>query len=628
MQLAWLAPALSFIAFGVVGLFGRYLPGKGSFLSILAIAAGFVVFWAALFGYLGQDQEQVLFSRIWLELGGSQMTWGMIIDPLSLLMLGIVTLVALLVQVYSIGYMHGQERFGWYFAAHSLFVAAMLTLVLADNLVLIYIAWELVGLGSYLLIGFWYERRSATEAAKKAFVTTRIGDVGMLIGILILFKATGTFELHAIFQAVESGAVANSTLTWAAILLFTGAMGKSAQFPLHVWLPDAMEGPTPVSALIHAATMVAAGVYLVARTFPLFEAAPSAQMVVAVIGIITAGMAATMALVMTDMKRVLAYSTVSHLGFMMLALGAGSVPAAMFHLLAHAFSKALLFLGAGSVMHAMHDETDMRKMGGLRKKMPITGITFTIGALSLAGIPPLSGFFSKDEMLLAISEGLNPLFLAATFAIVFLSALYMARLLFVVFYGAPSHEAEHAHESPSVMTLPLVILAAGAVVAGFLALQVGGYEGFGSFITHGEHHFEVNIVLMAAGVAVALAGFGLGYAVYMRKAISTERVIVRFGSLHKLLVNKYYMDSIYQRLINHIVPNTETTRVVISRFIATFDRTVVNDVGVNGAGKTVRFAGFRARYLESGMVYNYALAMALGAMVVALFWWLVIPRIG
>jgi NADH-quinone oxidoreductase subunit L len=621
MELAWLAPALNFAAFGVVSLFGRYLPGKGSFLSILAISGGFVVFLVVLFSYLGQDQEQAFFSRAWVELGDTRIKWGMIIDLLSLVMLGIVTIIATLIQVYSIGYMHGQERFGWYFAAHSLFVAAMLTLVLADNFILLYIAWELVGLGSYLLIGFWYERPSAAEAAKKAFVTTRIGDVGLLIGILMLFKATGTFEMQGIFEAVRAGEVEAGTLTWATILIFAGAAGKSAQFPLHVWLPDAMEGPTPVSALIHAATMVAAGVFLVARAFPLFEAAPDARMVVAVIGLITAGMGATMALVMTDLKRVLAYSTVSHLGFMMLALGAGSVPAAIFHLLAHAFSKALLFLGAGSVMHAMHDETDIRKMGGLRKKMPITAFTFTIGALSLAGIPPLSGFFSKDEMLLAVLEGLSPAFLVIALVIVFFSALYMARLLFTVFYGASGPEAEHAHESPSVMTLPLIILAAGAAVVGFLALELGGYEGFSSFLTNSEHHFEVNLGLMAGGILLALAGFGLGYAIYVRKALSTQALMRQFGWVHKLLVNKYYMDHAYQWAIDRVV-------LVVASFIGAFDRIVVNDMGVNGTAETVKRSGFRIRYLESGLMYNYALAMALGAAAVALFWWLVIPRIG
>ena len=626
MEWAWLAPAFSFVAFGLIVLLGRYLPGKGSFLAILAIAGAFGVFWYVLGDFLGQGVDtynslnRESLSITWFELGESTMTWGVIIDPLSVVMLGIVSVVALLIQAYSVGYMAGDPRFGWYFAAHALFAGAMLALVLADNLLLLYIAWELVGLGSYLLIGFWYERRSAAEAAKKAFITTRIGDVGLLIGILILFKATGTFEMSAIFQAAQDGEIGSGTLTAAAILIFIGAMGKSAQFPLHVWLPDAMEGPTPVSALIHAATMVAAGVYLVGRTFPLFEAAPSAMLVVAIIGLITAGIGAAMALVMTDIKRVLAYSTVSHLGFMMLALGAGSVAAAIFHLLAHAFSKALLFLGAGSVMHSLNEETDIRKMGGLRHRLPITAFTFAVGAISLAGIPPLSGFFSKDEVLQALLDGRNPIFLIITLGIVFLSALYMARVMYVVFWGDLKRENQRAHESPWVMLLPMIVLAVGAVGAGFLVLELGGYDGFISFLTFGEHGFELNIVLVLVSVLIALGGFGLGYAIYVRQVFSTEALIQRYGALHRLLINKFYMDDLYQRAIDKGV-------MAVSAFVALFDRVVVNDRGVDGTADTVRRSGFRLRYLETGLVYNYAFAMVLGVVVVALLWWLVIPRI-
>ena len=618
MEWAWLAPALSFAAFGLIVLVGRYLPGKGAFLAILAIAAAFGLFWFVLLDLL--DRGADTFSVTWFELGNTTVHWGMIIDPLAVVMLGLVSFVALLIQVYSVAYMRGQARFGWYFAAHALFAGAMLALVLADNLLLLYIAWELVGLGSYLLIGFWYERRSAAEAAKKAFVTTRIGDVGLLIGILVLFKATGTFDMTDIFAAAQNGDIASGTLTLATILIFLGAMGKSAQFPFHVWLPDAMEGPTPVSALIHAATMVAAGVYLVARTFPLFQLAPDTMLIVATIGLLTAGIAATMALVMTDLKRILAYSTISHLGFMMLALGAGGVTAAIFHLLAHAFAKALLFLGAGSVMHSLNDETDIRKMGGLRHRMPVTAVTFLIGAVSLAGIPPLAGFFSKDEILLAVLNGRHPLFLVLTLGVAFLSALYIARALFIVFYGPPKSQTDHAHESPRLMTVPMMLLAIGAVVIGFFALNVGGYDGFSSFLTDGEHGFEINAALTVVSIAVALGGFGLGYAIYQRKALSTEPLIQRFSGLHRLLVNKYYLDDIYQWAIDKAI-------LVFSRGVALFDRVVVNDGGVNGTADTVRASGFRLRYLETGMLYNYALAMALGMVVIALFWWLVIPSI-
>ena len=384
-QLAWLIPAFSFIAFFLVVFLGKFLPGRGVWISILAIGGGFVVFWVVLVGFLGAEcpmafgQATCGFSMEWFTAGDVELSWGIIVDPLSVVMLGMVTLVGLMIQVYSLGYMKGDPRLGWYFAVHSLFIASMLALVLADNFLLLYVVWELVGLCSYLLIGFWYERRSASEAAKKAFITTRIGDVGLLIGILLLFDQTGTFSMSGTFEAATAGQIGQGTLTLAALLIFLGAMGKSAQFPLHVWLPDAMEGPTPVSALIHAATMVAAGVFLVARAFPIFEAAPDALTVVAVIGLITALIAASQALVATDLKRILAYSTVSHLGLMMLSLGAFGYTAAIFHLVAHGFSKAVLFLGAGSVMHSMDEETDIRKMGGLRKVMPVTALTFTIG---------------------------------------------------------------------------------------------------------------------------------------------------------------------------------------------------------------------------------------------------------
>jgi NADH-quinone oxidoreductase subunit L len=632
MEWAWLAPAFSFGAFGLIVILGRYIPGKGSPLAILAIAGAFAVFCYVLWDFLGEGSgmyfsgNREALSMTWFVLGADTMTWGMIIDPLSVAMLGIVSIVALLVQVYSVGYMSGDSRFGWYFAAHALFAGAMLALVLADNFLLLYIAWELVGLGSYLLIGFWYERRSATEAAKKAFVTTRLGDVGLLIGILILFRATGTFEMTTIFQEAEklvaghASMLSTGSLTAAAILIFIGAMGKSAQFPLHVWLPDAMEGPTPVSALIHAATMVAAGVYLVARSFPIFEAVPSVTLIMAVVGLATAGMGAAVAMVMTDIKRILAYSTISHLGLMMLALGAGNAAVAIFHLLVHAFSKALLFLGAGSVMHALNQETDIRKMGGLRHQMPITAATFAVGAISLAGIPPLGGFFSKDEVLQAVLDGRNPIFLTITLAIVFFSALYMARVTCLVFWGESKRYSRRVHESPMVMLIPMILLAVGAFGSGFLVMGVAGYDGFISFLTMGDHHFEFNIILSVVSMLIAVGGFGTGYAVYGRNAIATERLIERYGSLHRLLVNKFYIDNIYQWIIDKWV-------LASAGFVAVFDRSVVNDIVVDGTADTVRKSGFRIRYLETGMVYNYALSMVIGALVVILLWWLIIPKV-
>ena len=503
---------------------------------------------------------------------------------------------------------------GRYYAFHSLFAAAMLALVLADNLVFLYIAWELVGLGSYLLIGFWYERRSAAEAAKKAFVTTRIGDVGLLIGIILLFNATGTFEISTIIHIAQNGGIPDGTLNVTMFLIFLGAMGKSAQVPFHVWLPDAMEGPTPVSALIHAATMVAAGVYLVARLMPMFELAPVVLVTVASVGLFTFLFAGTIALVVTDIKRVLAYSTISHLGLMMLSLGAGGVGAALFHLVAHGVSKALLFLGAGSVMHALDDEADIRRMGGLRHRMPTTAWAFVIGAASLAGVVPLAGFFTKDEVLLHVLEHRHPVFIVLALVGVTLSALYTARMTFAAFFGAARSDHSSVRESLPSMTLPLALLAVLAATVGLLAFGIG--DGFGGFAAFIEGHGEFRLVPWLSIVSLALAGAGIwvGWAAYVRGTLSPSRVIQRFPRLHRVLAEKYYVDEAYQWAIDRLV-------LVFGRLVAVFDRVVVNDTAVDGSAETVRSSGIQMRYIQSGRVYNYGLAMALGVVVVAVIWW-------
>ena len=587
VQWAWLAPALSVVAFFAVVIFGRYLPWQGSFMSVLAILGGFATFCYVLGQFLDYGGAHVVVD--WFTVGGITLTWGIMVDELSLVMLGLVTFVALAVQVYSLGYMAGERAYGWYFAVHSLFAAAMLTLVLADNFILLYIAWELVGLCSFLLIGFWYERRSAAEAAKKAFVTTRIGDVGLLIGILILFKETGTFDMVSIFHAVENQAIGSGMLTTAVLLIFLGAIGKSAQFPLHVWLPDAMEGPTPVSALIHAATMVVAGVFLVARIFPIFEMAPNALMIVAIIGIVTALGAASVALIATDLKRVLAYSTVSHLGFMMLALGLGGWTAAIFHLVSHAFAKALLFLGAGSISHGS-GKTDIREMGGLWRCMPVTSVTFAIGILALAGVPPLSGFFSKDELLVAVLHGGNPVFFVLTLVAMLMSTIYMARLLFMVVLGDLKADNEHAHESPLVMVLPLSILAILALSVGLFGSGVlPGYSGIGSWLFLEEpeiYHF--NIVIAGISTVMVIAGFGLCWAAYVKGSLSTAIFQQKFGVLYRLVANKFYVDEFYQWGIDKVL-------LSCANFMALFDRIVINDIGVNGTGKSVFLSGIRLR---------------------------------
>ncbi len=615
---AWVIPALCGSAFFLIFSFRRFLPGQGAFISIFAILGGFILFWFVLGDLLTDGRGQ--FEIDWMTVGETTLSWGVVVDKLSATMLGLVTFVALLVQVYSLGYMkhngHTDPGIGRYYAFHSLFAAAMLTLVLADNLLFVYMAWELVGLGSYLLIGFWYERRTAAEAAKKAFITTRIGDVGLLIGIIMLFKATGTFDISAIIHAAEQGGVENTTLNIAVFLIFLGAMGKSAQFPFHVWLPDAMEGPTPVSALIHAATMVAAGVYLVARLLPLFELTPNVLTFVAAIGLFTFLFAGSMALVMTDIKRVLAYSTISHLGLMMLALGAGALGAAIFHLMVHGVSKALLFLGAGSVMHGMDDETNMWKMGGLRHKMPVTAWTFVIGAASLAGIAPLAGFFSKDEVLLHVLDHRNPVFIGLALAGVVLSALYMARVVFAVFFGSQKPENENVHESPPTMIVPLIFLAVCAATVGFLAFEVGSdYHGFGGFL-EGRGEFELRIWLTAASLVLALLGVWLGWSVYVRGTISHKRLTQRLPFFHRLLVNKYYLDDAIQWTINKIV-------LTLGRAIAVFDRSVINDTGVDGTGFSVWSSARLLRLIQTGRFYNYGMAMALGFVGLALIWWVV-----
>lgn len=616
---AWLIPALSAAAFFIIFPIRRLVPRFSASLSILAIFLGFALFWFVLAGLLSDGPGA--FGINWLTVGDTTLTWGVVVDRLSVTMLGLVTFVALLVQVYSLGYMthHGERDpgFGRYYAFHALFAAAMLTLVLADNLLFLYIAWELVGLGSYLLIGFWYERRSAAEAAKKAFVTTRIGDVGLLIGIILLFKATGTFDISTIIHvAQQPGGIDQTTLNVSVFLIFLGAMGKSAQFPFHVWLPDAMEGPSPVSALIHAATMVAAGVYLVARLLPLYELAPTILLFVASVGLFTFIFAGTMAMVMTDIKRVLAYSTISHLGLMMLALGAGGLGAAIFHLVAHGVSKALLFLGAGSVMHAMDDETDIWKMGGLRHRMPLTGWTFVIGAASLAGIAPLAGFFSKDEVLLHVVGHLNPVFIVFALLAVALSALYMARVVLVVFFGPPKPENDSVSESPKVMTLPLVLLAFLAATVGLLAFgYTDGYPGFGGYL-EGHGAFKISLWLTVASLALAVSGVVLGWLIYRSGHISHRKLAERYAWVHRILVNKYYLDDAIQLTIDRLV-------LVFGRFVSVFDRVVVNDTGVDGSAVTVRLSALRVRLVQTGRFYNYGMAMGLGVLGLALIWWVV-----
>jgi len=621
---AWLLPLLPFAAFAVLLLVGKYLPRRGDWLAIGAIVAAFVLF-IPLLADLLDNFDQPGFEELarsgwgWVEFGDFNLRLGFFFDPLAAVMVAVVTFVGSLIFIYSTAYMQGDPRYGWFFAVMSLFVAAMLTLVLADNFLLLYVAWEGVGFCSYLLIGFWWERKSAAEAAKKAFITTRIGDIGLLIGIILLWREAGTFDISEIFRFAEEGGYSTEYLTLAVLLLFAGAVGKSAQFPLHVWLPDAMEGPTPVSALIHAATMVVAGVYLVARTLPLFQLAdPVALNVVVAIGLTTVMISATMGLVMTDIKQVIAYSTINSLGLMMVALGAQQVTAAIFYLFVHGFFKALLFLGAGSVIHAT-DKQEIDDLGGLQDKMPVTALTFGIGVFAMAGIFPLSGFWAKDEILHAAGAHLNWVVLAVLTFSVFLTAIYMARLYILTFAGRPrnEHVYQHAHESPPLITAPLIVLAALSLVVGFWAFdQVGEALGFpggiGEFVfLVGPESFEFPVLAAVTSSIAALAGIAFVYGLWRRGDEPASLLARTFPTIHKILRNKYYLDDAYQWVVNNVV-------LLIGGIIAWFDRTIVNDTGVNGTARLGVLTGFQLKFWQTGRLPNYALAIVTGVIVLAL----------
>ncbi|MCY4625206.1 MAG: NADH-quinone oxidoreductase subunit L [Chloroflexi bacterium] len=621
MEWAWLIPSLPAIAFALMVALRRWLPNWGAILATGSMAVSFALFFFVFADWFGQKSfpgdYTFMYSIDWLRAGDAVLTWGMWIDPITLTMLGLVTAAALGIQVYSWGYMAHEPRFTWFFAVHSLFAASMLALVMADNLLLLYIAWELVGICSYLLIGFFYDRRSAAEAAKKAFITTRVGDVGLLIGILLLFVETGTFELSAIFAALANGELSEGVVTGAALLMLMGAIGKSAQFPFHVWLPDAMEGPTPVSALVHSATMVVAGVFLVARVFPFFEASDTASLVLLCLGAVTALGAAAMALVMTDIKRVLAYSTLTDLAFMMLALGAGSVTAGMFHLLLHGFAKATLFLGAGSISHGS-EQTDIRQMGGLRRRMPLTALAFGVAALSLGGIPPFGGFFSKDEVTLAAFHGqFGWVFLIVALTVGFMKALYMGRVFFSAFLGKLKPENEHAHESGPSMLAPMLVFTTLGALGGLLAFGwTDGYGGFGYFVFAGDHQeaFHLNVGIAVASAVLALAGFGIAWLAYVTGSLSTEGIIARVRPVHTAVANKFYVDEVYQWTIDTVV-------LTLGNAIAWVDRALVNDVGVNGPGVVTERSGRVLRLVQTGKLYSYALGMVLGFLALAVAWW-------
>jgi NADH-quinone oxidoreductase subunit L len=554
--------------------------------SYVAVAAVFVSFLAALTVFAGPDRAA---SFTWIDVGVFQVPFGYVIDDYSRMLLLVVTGIGLLIQLYSLGYMADDAGRSRYFAGLSLFMFAMLGIVLANNFVMMFIFWELVGVSSYLLIGHWFERPSAADAANKAFLVNRIGDFGFMLGILMVWSASGSLVFSDLAQKWPGLNLSPSYATAAALLVFCGAVGKSAQFPLHVWLPDAMEGPTPVSALIHAATMVAAGVYMLARVFFLFEGRVAALSVVLWIGVITSLLAALMASQQDDIKRILAYSTLSQLGLMVSALGLGVPHAALFHLFTHAFFKALLFLGAGSVIHSLHHEQNIWRMGGLQRKMPLTFWTFAAATLALVGCPPFAGFWSKDAIV-ATAFGRQPLVGLVISVINFLTAFYMTRLFLVAFRGsARSTPAEHAHESPSIMTTPLVMLAVPSVLIGLPFIAP-------IFMPASEPEAPAFLAI-AVSLLVLAAGAGLGWRFYRDQAKDPIRI--------PLFANRFYIDPFYDRLVRY----TQDALAAVSGFI---DRWIIDGGIVRGLSGATFWSGFALRFLQIGNLQAYAFLFGIG----------------
>jgi NADH-quinone oxidoreductase subunit L len=616
--LVWLIPGLPLAGAAVLILTGRRWRGVAAgWVGAAAIAGSFLASLVTFLTAIDAPADQRLFTvhlYDWIAVGRFSVDVAFRIDPLSLVMILTVTGVGTLIHIYAVDYMRGDPRFARFFGYMNLFVFFMLVLVLADNFLLLYLGWEGVGLCSYLLIGFWFERPAAASAAKKAFITTRIGDSAFLIGIVFIWTKLHSLDFGAVFSGAHT--LPNGTVTIMALLLFAGAVGKSAQLPLHVWLPDAMEGPTPVSALIHAATMVTAGVYLVVRSHVIFEASATASTIVAVTGIVTAIYAGVGAIGQDDIKRMLAYSTISQLGFMFFGAGMGAYAAAIFLLVAHAFFKALLFLGAGSVMHALpKEETDMMRMGGLRRAMPITAATWIVGWLAMVGLPPLSGFFAKDQVVASAAEaGRMVLWYVALFG-VFLTAVYESRATFMTFFGPPRYEG-HPHDPPGRMRTALVILAVGAAAGGVLGISAttGLLPEFLTPVVGATKEAVAGpskLALSIVSVLVALAGIGLAYLVYLSGRIDWVAVRVRFGGLKRTLMHGLYVNDFYSEAI--VGPAK-----LVAAFASYFDRHVI-DGAANGLGTLIGAVARSGRRLQTGLVRVYALGILLGAVGVLLY---------
>jgi NADH-quinone oxidoreductase subunit L len=635
----YLTVLLPLAGFLINGIFGRKIRNEKIIGIIGSSAVGIPFLIAAtvfteLIALPADNREIIVTLFSWMKVGDLDVSFAYQVDQLSIIMALVVTGVGFIIHVYSIGYMHGDKSFWRFFAYLNLFIFAMMNLILADNFVLLFLGWEGVGLCSYLLIGFWYDRKfeksTTADAAKKAFVVNRIGDFGFLLGMFLIYFTFQSLNFGEVFARASAYGVSETTFNLIALFLFIGATGKSAQIPLFVWLPDAMAGPTPVSALIHAATMVTAGVYMIARCSIIFASAPTVLMIIAVVGLFTALFAATVGLVQNDIKKVLAYSTISQLGYMFLALGVGAFSAGIFHLMTHAFFKALLFLGAGSVIHAMHEEQDIQNYGGLKKYMPKTALTFLIAALAISGIPPLSGFFSKDEILwYAYSQG-STLFWVIGVMTALLTAFYMFRLYFLTFEGKERFgHSKHPHESPSVMTVPLIILAVLSAIGGFVGVPevFSGEHGnlFHSWLApvfhdaerkmalYGFHtHFE-ELVLMVLSVAGAGLSIFIARYIYLNKTTLAEKYSSRYKRTYKVLQNKYYVDEAYDKMIiNPMVKGSEKILWNIA------DNWFIDGI-VNGTAVVVTSLSQSVKKIQTGVAQFYAVIMLVG-IAAALFW--------
>jgi NADH-quinone oxidoreductase subunit L len=656
LENVWLIPLFPAIGFLINGLFGRRLGKKVvSWVGPSVIGLSFLTSILIFFELIARPPTERLFEKVifdWVVSGSFQTVVGYQIDPLSILMALVVSGVSFFIHIYSVGYMHDDPGFTRYFTYLNLFVFMMLNLILANNFLLMFVGWEGVGLCSYLLIGFWYEKDSASNAGKKAFVVNRVGDFGFLLGMFLLFASLGkqgvwTLDFTEVFA--NASKLDTGTVTAITILLFIGACGKSAQIPIYVWLPDAMEGPTPVSSLIHAATMVTAGVYMVARCNVLYSMAPISMAIVAIIGVATAIFTASIGFCQNDIKKVLAYSTISQLGYMFLGVGVGAYSAGIFHLMTHAFFKGLLFLGAGSVMHALSGELDMRKMGALRKKIPVTFWTFFFATLAIAGIPGLSGFFSKDEILwqaFSSPHGYWLLWAVAALA-AGMTAFYMFRALFMTFFGqsrVDEHVAHHIHESPKIMTVPLMVLAGLSIIGGYIGVPhvLGGANHIHQFLAPvlgggtepagahagisilssawasggeggGQGGAVLELIMMVVSVVIALIGIGIAYLFYVKNPALPESLAEKWKRLYKLVFNKYYVDEIYEILFINSLKNLGTA------LWKGFDELVI-DGSINGIAYLIGLLSGAMRKIQTGLVQNYAFSMIIGGIVLAAYY--------